>query len=45
VARCFDYTRKRGVMHAEIVLPTEAAQRDIQWARDRSTLWNAGGSG
>jgi ATP-dependent exoDNAse (exonuclease V) alpha subunit len=37
----FDYTRRRGVLHAEIVLPTEAAQRDIQWARDRSALWNA----
>ena len=32
-----DYTAKRGVVHAEIVLPegVEAA-----WARDRSDLWN-----
>ena len=37
----FDYTRKRGVEHAEIVLPTEAAQRDINWPRDRTALWNA----
>ncbi len=37
----FDYTRKRGVEHSEIVLPTEAARRDINWARDRQTLWNA----
>ncbi|MDP9014743.1 MAG: MobA/MobL family protein [Pseudomonadota bacterium] len=37
----FDYTRKRGVEHAEIVLPTEAARRDINWARDRQALWNA----
>jgi len=37
----FDYTRKRGVEHAEIVLPTEAAKRDINWARDRQQLWNA----
>jgi ATP-dependent exoDNAse (exonuclease V) alpha subunit len=37
----FDYTRKRGVEHAEIVLPTEAAKRDINWARDRQALWNA----
>ena len=36
----FDYTRKRGVEHAEIVLPTEAAKRDINWARDREALWN-----
>jgi ATP-dependent exoDNAse (exonuclease V) alpha subunit len=37
----FDYTRKRGIEHAEIVLPTVAAQRDINWARDRQALWNA----
>ena len=37
----FDYTRKRGVEHAEIVLPTSAAKQDINWARDREQLWNA----
>jgi ATP-dependent exoDNAse (exonuclease V) alpha subunit len=37
----FDYTRKRGVEHSEIVLPSSAAQRDINWARDRQALWNA----
>jgi hypothetical protein len=37
----FDYTRKRGMEHAEIVLPTECAKRDINWARDREVLWNA----
>lgn len=37
----FDYTRKCGVEHAEIVLPVEAARRDINWARDRQQLWNA----
>ena len=37
----FDYTRKRGVVHQEIVLPAEAARRDIHWARDRTALWNA----
>ena len=36
----FDYTRKCGVEHAEIVLPVEAARRDINWARDRQQLWN-----
>ena len=30
----FDYTRKRGVEHSEIVLPTAAAQQDINWARE-----------
>ena len=37
----FDYSRKRGVEHAEIVLPTAAAKRDINWARNREALWNA----
>ena len=37
----FDYTRRSGVEHTEIVLPTAAAQRDINWARDRESLWNA----
>ncbi len=37
----FDYTRKRGVEHSEIVLPDSAAKRDINWARDRQALWNA----
>src|SRR5690606_738291 len=37
----FDYTRKSGVEHSEIVLPTQAAQRDIHWPRDREQLWNA----
>jgi ATP-dependent exoDNAse (exonuclease V) alpha subunit len=37
----FDYTRKRGVEHTEIVLPTKAARLDINWARDRQALWNA----
>ena len=31
----FDYTRKRGVEHTEIVLPSECARADINWARDR----------
>lgn len=37
----FDYSRKRGVEHSEIVLPSSAAKSDINWARDRQALWNA----
>ena len=37
----FDYTRKGGVEHTEIVLSSEVAKRDINWPRDRQTLWNA----
>jgi hypothetical protein len=37
-----DYTDRTDVAHAEIVLPTEYADRvDMEWALDRSTLWNA----
>ena len=32
-----DYRRKRGVLHAELVLPDGAPE----WATDRATLWNA----
>ena len=35
----FDYSRKRGVEHTEIVLPS--AQREAAWAHDRARLWNA----
>jgi ATP-dependent exoDNAse (exonuclease V) alpha subunit len=37
----FDYTRKRGIEHREIVLPSDAVKRDIQWPRERQALWNA----
>jgi hypothetical protein len=40
IGKSFDYTRRRGVEHAEIVLPTMAVKQDIQWARDRQKLWN-----
>jgi Ti-type conjugative transfer relaxase TraA len=33
-----DFSRRSGVEHAEIVLP---AGGEVEWARDRSALWNA----
>jgi len=36
----FDYSRKRGVEHTEIVLPA-AMSEAAAWARDRVQLWNA----
>ena len=36
----FDYTRKRGVEHTEVVLPASIAER-ARWALDRERLWNA----
>ena len=37
----FDYTRKHGIEHREIVLPTSMASQDLGWARNRQSLWNA----
>ncbi len=34
--RLHDYTRKQGIAHSEILVPSGAI-----WARDRSALWNA----
>jgi len=33
----YDYTRKQGVTHTEIITPTNAPE----WASDRAQLWNA----
>lgn len=32
----FDFTRKRGILHTEMVLPADAPE----WAHDRATFWN-----
>jgi Ti-type conjugative transfer relaxase TraA len=40
LGQTFDYTRRRGVEHAEIVLPS-AVQGDLGWALRREVLWNA----
>jgi MobA/MobL family protein len=38
----YNYTARTDVAHAEIVLPSEYAGRvDMEWALDRSRLWNA----
>jgi hypothetical protein len=38
----YDYTDRTEVIHAEIVLPAEFSDSaDMEWARDRSVLWNA----
>jgi MobA/MobL family len=39
----YDHHRRRDVLHKEIVLPAAAARagRDLDWARNRTTLWNA----
>jgi ATP-dependent exoDNAse (exonuclease V) alpha subunit len=37
----FDYRRKHGVEHREIVLSQDAQELGIRWARNRQQLWNA----
>src|ERR1700693_4836870 len=38
----YDHTGRVDVAHAEIVLPSAVADRvDMEWALDRSRLWNA----
>jgi MobA/MobL family len=38
----YDHTGRTDVAHAEIVLPSAVAERvDMEWALDRSRLWNA----
>ena len=39
----YDHSRRRDVMHKQILLPSqyERAGVEIDWARDRSRLWNA----
>jgi hypothetical protein len=37
IDRVFDYTRRRGVLHAEILVP----ENTPDWMSDRAQLWNA----
>jgi ATP-dependent exoDNAse (exonuclease V) alpha subunit len=39
--RVYDHSDRRDVVHKEIVLPSRFADADMEWARDRSSLWNA----
>jgi hypothetical protein len=36
-----DYSRRKDVIHAEIMLPSRLDAAAVEWARDRSSLWNA----
>jgi ATP-dependent exoDNAse (exonuclease V) alpha subunit len=39
--RTYDHSARQDVLHKEIVLPGEFADREMHWARDRAALWNA----
>lgn len=38
--KTYDHSARQDVMHKEIVLPSEFAGQEMQWARERSALWN-----
>ena len=39
--RTYDHSERLDVLHKEIVLPSQFADEDMAWARDRSNLWNS----
>src|SRR6202042_3715230 len=39
--KTYDHSDRQDVMHKEIVLPSKFSNDDMEWARDRSSLWNA----
>ena len=39
--RTYDHTDRRDVLHREILLPGDPNGSDLDWAKDRSVLWNA----
>jgi ATP-dependent exoDNAse (exonuclease V) alpha subunit len=39
--RIYDHSERLDVLHKEIVLPSQFADEDMAWARDRSNLWNS----
>jgi MobA/MobL family len=39
--RTYDHTDRRDVLHKEIMLPGSIEGADMDWARNRSQLWNA----
>jgi len=36
-----DHSRRTDVRHSEIMLPGELAGKNMEWARDRASLWNS----
>jgi ATP-dependent exoDNAse (exonuclease V) alpha subunit len=39
--RTYDHSARRDIMHKEILLPAQFADAPMDWARDRSSLWNS----
>jgi ATP-dependent exoDNAse (exonuclease V) alpha subunit len=38
--KTYDHSDRQDVMHKEIVLPGKFSNDDMEWARERSSLWN-----
>jgi ATP-dependent exoDNAse (exonuclease V) alpha subunit len=38
--RIYDHSGRQDVLHKEIVLPSKFADVDMDWSRDRASLWN-----
>src|SRR3954468_5687504 len=36
-----NHSRRKDVVHSEIMLPSELAQENMDWARNRASLWNS----
>jgi ATP-dependent exoDNAse (exonuclease V) alpha subunit len=41
MGKTYDHSERQDVMHKEIVLPSQFADEEMAWARDRASLWNA----
>jgi ATP-dependent exoDNAse (exonuclease V) alpha subunit len=39
--RTYDFSYRQDVLHKQIVVPSQFADSALEWAQDRSTLWNA----
>jgi ATP-dependent exoDNAse (exonuclease V) alpha subunit len=39
--KTYDHSERQDVVHKEIVLPSQFADGEMAWARDRASLWNA----
>src|SRR5271170_1510587 len=39
--KTYDHSDRQDVIHKEIVLPSQFADEEMPWARQRSSLWNA----
>src|SRR3569833_1571368 len=36
-----NHSRRKDVIHSEIMLPSELAKENMDWARNRASLWNS----